>query len=79
MPSFGMPSYIDLLSWCAEFTLSHSTEVEQEVVKELQTSARTELVARLRLLRIQRIILAIGMFLPFRGLASEWHGVGAAI
>jgi hypothetical protein len=67
-------SDIDLLSHCAEFTLSHSMEVEHEVFEELQTSARTTLVSALRMLRLQRAILAIGMFSLFEALLQSGMG-----
>jgi hypothetical protein len=64
-------SDIDLLSRCAEFTLSHSLDVRDRVIKELQTSGRTSLVTALRMVRLQSIILAIGMFSLFESLLQS--------
>jgi hypothetical protein len=65
----------DLLPLCAEFALSHSRTVQNQVDEELQTSARTPLVTALRMLRLQRTILVTGMFSLFESLLQsemEW-------
>jgi hypothetical protein len=64
----GAVSDIELLSRCAEFTLSHSAIVEKKVLKELETSARTSLIMTLRTIRLQRAVLAIGMLSLFESL-----------
>jgi hypothetical protein len=67
-------SDIDLLSMCADFTLSHSASVQENILKELQTSARTPLVTGLRMLSLQRAILVTGMFSLFEGLLQSSMG-----
>jgi hypothetical protein len=64
----------DLLPLCAEFTLSHAQTVQNRVHEELQTSARTPLVTALRMLRLQRAILVIGMFSLFESLLQKETG-----
>jgi hypothetical protein len=59
---------LELLTSCADFTLSHNSLVEQQVLKELETSSATRWVMSLRMLRLQRAILAIGMFSLFEAL-----------
>src|SRR6266481_3468961 len=64
----------DLLPLCAEFTLSHSRAVEDEVIAELQTSARTPLVKALQMLRLQRAIFVTGMFSLFESILQNEMG-----
>jgi len=61
-------SDIQLLSQCAELTLSHSAKIEEGVLKELETSSRTSLIMTLRTIRLQRAVLAIGMLSLFESL-----------
>ncbi len=56
------PSDIQLLTGCIGFTLSHSREVQRDVLSRLQKSGETTLVSALCMLRLQCVILAIGMF-----------------
>jgi hypothetical protein len=67
-------SDIDLLPMCAEFTLSRSRPVNDEVSEQLQTSARTSLVTALRMLRLQRSILSVGMFSLFESMLQDRLG-----
>ena len=67
-------SDIDLLSKCADFTLSHSQPVHDDVSEQLKTSARTSLVEALRLLRLQESILAVGMFSLFESMLQDRLG-----
>ncbi len=64
-------SDIDLLSMCADFTLSHSQPFHDDVSEQLKTSARTSLVEALRLLRLQKSILAVGMFSLFESMLQD--------
>src|SRR4051794_5714317 len=59
---------------CADFTLVPSSSVQMEILLELQTSARTPLVTGLRMLSLQRAILATGMFSLFEGLLQSHKG-----
>jgi len=58
----------ELLTACADFTLHHTHEAEQQTFKELETSGATRLVNALRIFRLQRAILAVGMFSMFEAL-----------
>src|SRR5256885_56256 len=72
MPS-GAVSDIALLSRCADFTLLHSRCVEQKILKELKThtdTTSTSLFMTLRMLRLQRALLAVGMFSLFESLVQ---------
>ena len=65
---------LQLLTTCANFTLAHAAEVEKEVHKQLQTSGATRLVNDLRMLRLQKAILAVGMFSLLEGLLQDRLG-----
>ena len=56
---------LGLLTACANFTLKHNAEIQQKLIEELQTSGATQLVVPLRMLRLQRAVLAIGIFSLF--------------
>jgi hypothetical protein len=62
---------IELLSQCADFTLFHANEAEKKIIEELQTCAATRLVSGLRMLRLQKAVLAIGMFSLFESLLQD--------
>jgi hypothetical protein len=62
---------IQLLTSCADFTLHHTNEAEQQTFKELETSGATRLVMALRIFRLQRAILAVGMFSMFEALLQS--------
>jgi hypothetical protein len=67
---------LELLTYCAEFTLAHSASSEKQVLEELQTSGATRLVMALRMLRLQRAILAVGIFSLFEALLRsrvDWN------
>lgn len=53
---------IELLTRCAEFSLEHIHSVEEQILKQLETSGATRLVMALRLCRLQRAVVAVGMF-----------------
>jgi hypothetical protein len=62
---------IQLLTACANFTLAHASEVEEQVHEQLQTSGATPLVNSLRMLRLQKAVLATGMFSLFEALLQD--------
>ena len=64
-------SDLQLLTHCANFTLQHTSEAESKIIEELQTSGATRLVMGLRMLRLQRAILVIGMFSLFEALLQS--------
>ena len=53
---------LQLLTRCADFTLQHTHSVEEQVMKALESSGATRFVMTLRICRLQRAVLAIGMF-----------------
>lgn len=59
---------IQLFTACMDFTLHHTHESEQQTLKELETSGATRLVNALRVFRLQRAVLAVGMFSMFEAL-----------
>ncbi|MFP2905115.1 hypothetical protein ACLESD_08675 [Pyxidicoccus sp. 3LFB2] len=60
-------SEYELIARAADFTLRHAQEVEDGILKELETSADTTLVNALRMLTMQRTIVAIGTVQAFEG------------
>jgi hypothetical protein len=62
---------LQLLTACANFTLAHAAEIEEKVHEELQTSGATRLVNSLRMLRLQKAVLATGMFSLFEALLQD--------
>lgn len=75
----GMVSDVTLLFQCAEFTLSHSRRVEEAAHEELQTSAATPPLIALRLVRLQRAVLALGMFSLFESMLQTLMGWGTPL
>lgn len=61
----------ELLTACVNFTLHHTHEAEQQTFNELETSGATRLVNALRVFRLQRAILAVGMFSMFEALLQS--------
>ncbi len=61
----------ELLTACADFTLHHTHQAEQQTFEELETSGATRLVNALRIFRLQRAILAVGMFSMFEALLQS--------
>jgi len=62
---------LQLLTACANFTLTHAAVVEEQIHQELQTSGATSLVNSLRMLRLQKAVLATGMFSLFEALLQD--------
>ena len=58
-------SDLELLTACANFTLSHTREVEESTFKDLQSSGATRLIMAHRVFRLQRAVLAVGIFSMF--------------
>jgi hypothetical protein len=67
----GAAPDIQLLSRCAELTLSHSKKIEEEALVELENSSRTSLIMTLRTIRLQHAVLAIGMLSLFESLLKS--------
>ena len=66
-----MHSFPELVYRCAAFTLTTLKEVEDKTVEELQTSAATPLVKTLQMVRLDKIIFAVGMFSVFEALLQD--------
>jgi hypothetical protein len=62
---------IQLFTACMDFTLHHTHESEQQSLKELETSGATQFVNALRVFRLQRAVLAVGMFSMFEALLQS--------
>lgn len=65
---------LQLLTACANFSLFHAAEYEVVIHQELQTSGATRLVNALRMLRLQKAVLAVGMFSLFEALLQDKLG-----
>lgn len=65
---------LPLLTAVANFSLAHAEEVETDVIKQLETSGATRLVNALRMLRMQKAVLAVGMFSIFEGMLQDKLG-----
>ena len=66
-----MYEYSDLAYRCSVFTLNSLKEVEEKTIEALQTSKATSLVKTLQIARLERIILAVGMFSVFESLIQD--------
>lgn len=68
-------SLFELLSGCAEFTLQHTDEVEAAINQEFEESAATRLVNGVRMCRLQKAVLAVGMFSMFEAALQSHFGM----
>lgn len=66
-----MHDYSDLAYRCSVFTLNSLKEVEEKTIEALQNSGATSLVKTLQMTRLERIILAVGMFSVFESLLQD--------
>lgn len=71
-----MHTFTDLVDRSTAFTLAALTEANERASDAMQTSAATPLVKTLQMVRLQRVIMAVGMFSIFeatlqRGLACK--------
>lgn len=60
-----MHSFDELAYRCATFTLESLHDVNERTVEALQTSGATSLVKTLQMIKLQKIVLAVGMFSIF--------------
>lgn len=60
-----MHSFTELIHRCSAFTLTSLNEVEDKTIEELQTSAQTSLIKTLQMIRLDKVIFAVGMFSVF--------------
>lgn len=68
------PTDIDLLPSCVSFSLQHIHAAEERTIDELQTSAATSLVTALRMCRLHRALVAVGMLSLFESLLQDEKG-----
>lgn len=69
-----MHSFTELVDRCAAFTLETLREANERTIEALQSSGATSLVKTLQLIRLQKVILAVGMFTIFE--ANLQDGLG---
>ena len=66
-----MHSFSELIHRCSVFTLTTLKEVENKTVDALQTSAATPLVKTLQMIRLDKVIFAVGLFSIFEALLQD--------
>lgn len=66
-----MHSFSELAYRCSVFTLTTLKEVEDKTVEELQTSGATRLVKTLQMVRLDKVIFAVGIFSVFEALLQD--------
>lgn len=66
-----MHEFSDLAYRCSVFTLNSLKEVEEKTIEALQKSGATSLVKTLQMTRLERTILAVGMFSVFEALLQD--------
>lgn len=66
-----MHDFSDLAYRCTVFTLKSLKEIEGKTIEALQTSGATSLVKTLQMTRLERTILAVGMFSVFEALLQD--------
>ena len=71
LSTIDMQSFSKLLYRCSVFTLTTLKEVEDKTIEELKTSAATPLVKTLQMVRLDKVIFAVGMFSVFEALLQD--------
>lgn len=66
-----MHSFSELIYRCSVFTLSTLKEVEDKTIDSLQISASTSLVKTLQMVRLDKVIFAVGIFSIFEALLQD--------
>lgn len=66
-----MHDFTELTDRCATFTLRTLNELHDKIIVELQTSGSTTLVKNLQMIRLQKVILAVGMFSIFDAILQD--------
>ncbi len=66
-----MHNFSELSHSCAVFTLKALDELHQKTTEALQTSGATSLVKTLQMIRLEKAILAIGMFSIFDAILQD--------
>ena len=66
-----MHNFSELINNCTAFTLAALKEVEEKAIKALQTSGATPPVKALQMVRLEKAILAVGIFSIFEGILQD--------
>ena len=73
-----MHEFSKLIDHSTSFTLEALKATENRIVDALQTSGATHLVASLQMIRLQKVIMAVGMFSIFEAILQDRLG-GATV
>ena len=66
-----MHNFSELIDRCTIFTLEALREANKKTTEALKTSGATALVKRLQMIRLQKTILAVGMFSLFEAILQD--------
>lgn len=66
-----MHNFAELIYRSTTFSLRSLKEVETKTIKDLQTSGATSLVKTLQMIRLQKIVLAVGSFSIFEAILQD--------
>jgi len=66
-----MHSFAELIDRCTAFTLNALAQANEKVIDELQTNAATPLVSALQMIRLQKVVSAVGMFSIFAAMVQD--------
>ena len=66
-----MHSFPELIERCASYTLYHLEKTNDAIIAELQTSGATSLVKGLQMVRLQKVVMVVGMFSIFEALLQD--------
>lgn len=66
-----MNTFSDLANRCSEFTLTALKDVEYKTIKELEISGATALVKTLQMVRLNKVIFAVGIFSIFEAVLQD--------
>jgi len=66
-----MHSFAELIAHCASYTLFHLEKTNESIGVELQTSGATRLVKGLQMVRLQKSVMAVGMFSIFEAILQD--------
>jgi hypothetical protein len=69
-----MHDFSELANRCTVFTLASLKEVHEKTIEALQTSGATSLVKSLQMIRLEKTILAVGMFSIFDAILQDRLG-----
>jgi hypothetical protein len=66
-----MHSFDELIQNCTSYTLYQLEKINVALIGELQTSGETRLVKGLQMVRLQKAVMAVGMFSIFEAILQE--------